>query len=200
MNIENNIFKYSEDNIITIDDGTGSGRKASVTSDHLLQTLSQTFVFDHYVNHVNRKAYSCVIEQTPAGAGYSFFYIKNNDDSDLIITSFTVYTPSVETINVYLNSSGTAVGTDYTPINRYSGSANTASVTCIVGNNVTGLTNGNLVDKIIVLGSSVGMIKHNWVSDLIIPKNTTLSLTATTGSIKINATLSFYFHSMLSHN
>lgn len=185
---------------MTIDDGTGSGYKAAVNSSHFLQVLSQNFSFDHYVNHVLRKAYSCVIEQTPSGANKCFFYIKNTSDDDLIITSLTAYTPSLESISVYLHQIGTAVGTTYTPINRYSGSAATADSVCLVGNDITGLTGGSLVEKVIVLGSSIGSKKFNWVSDFILPKNTSLSLCAVTGSIKINATLAMYYHSQSSHD
>jgi len=179
---------------MTIDDGTGTGHRAKVNDENFLETLSISSPVEHHVNHVERRAYNCVIEQTPGGAGYYFFYLKNTGDDDLIITSIQLYTPSVEAINFVLLPIGTAVGTTYVPINKYCGSANTADAECVVGNNITGLTGGNTVDRLVINGGTVGMINIDWISNFIVPKNTSIAFSAVTGSIKINMTLSIFFH------
>ena len=180
-----------------IDDGTGSGRRAKVTTENLLAILGIILPIEHHVNHEERRAYNCVVEQTPGGAGYYFFYLKNTADDDLIVTSIQLYTPSVETINFVLLPIGTAVGTAYVPINKYCGSANTADADCVVGNNITGLTGGNIVDRLVINGSTIGMINIDWISNFIVPKNTAIAFSAVAGSIKINMTLSIFFHGSL---
>lgn len=183
-----------------IEDGVGTGRKAKVTTENLLATLSITSPVEHHVNHEDRRAYNCVVEQTSGGAGYYFFYLKNTGDDDLIITSIQLYTPSVESINFVLLPAGTAVGTTYVPINKYCGSANTADADCVVGNNITGLSGGSLVDRLVINGATIGMINIDWISNFIVPKNTSIAFSAVTGSIKVNMTLSIFFHSPLLSN
>lgn len=182
-----------------IDDGTGSGRKAAVTTDHFLQTLAQTFPYEHYINHVQRRAYSIVVDITPAGAGYCFFYLKNNDVDDVVLNTISLQSASQESIEITLNDSGTPVGgTSYTPVNCTSGSANIASVTAQYGTNLTGLVKSNVVDKIYC--TSGFSQKYIWESDLILPKNTTVCMYAVSGSIRISFRLTSYFHSVYSHD
>jgi len=179
-----------------IEDGTGNGYKTRVNEENLLGVYAIVVPIEQHVNHTTRRTYSCVIEQTPSGAEYYFCYLKNISIYDLIITSMKIYTPSLESISVYLNPSGTAVGTTYIPVNKYAGSGETADITAVVGNNITGLSGGSLADKIIVLGSSIGMTNVDRISNIIIPKNTSIAFSAVTGSIKINATLEMYFHNI----
>jgi hypothetical protein len=136
--------------------------------------------------------YSAVIEKTPTGAGDCFFYIKNDDSLDLIMTSIKLQSASAESIQVKLGDSGTAGGTHaaLTPVSRNAGSGKTADVTCESGVDITGLSGGSIVD---LLFSNTLMIRWGWESRLVIPKNSILSLYAVTGAVAVKAILGFYF-------
>lgn len=177
-----------------IEDGTGRGYEAKVDDDNLLYTFGHNVSFEHHVNHIEHDSYSAVFDVTPSGAGNVFFYLKNTSDDDLIITSIKLFTDSTEDIEVCLSGTGTPVsGTDLTPVNRTSGTANTADCDCQTGTDITGISGSNLVDRI-VLSNVNKTEKYTWGSALVILKNTTVTLQVAVGNVNIKGTLSFYFH------
>lgn len=146
----------------------------------------------HYANVTELNVYSAVIDVTPTGAGDCFFYLKNNDDLDLVVRSISLYGASAESIQVKLGDTGTVGGThaDLTPISRNAGSGKIADATCESGVDITGLSGGSVVDLVQFTNS---YLKVRWDSSLIVPKNSMLSLYAVTGAVAINANLSFLF-------
>lgn len=92
-------------------------------------------------------------------------------------------------------------GIDNVPINKTSGAANTADCICQVGNNITGLSGGSVVDRLVTVGPICGSQLYRWNAGLIIPKNTTLTMNVMDGTgARIFGTLGFYFHSLQTHN
>jgi hypothetical protein len=184
---------------LIIEDGTGSGRKAAVNTDHFLQTLAQTFPYEHYINHRQKGAYSIIFDVTPTGAGDCIFYIKNTNDIDMIINNITLQSQSQEAIELTLGDLGTPVGgTDYVPVNRTSGAANTSDCISQYGTDITGLTKGGVIEKLYC--TSGASQSYLWLSDFILPKNTTFAIYAVNGSIRITISLSMYYHDSYSHN
>lgn len=177
-----------------LEDGTGTGKKAGITNTNLLRVLSYNLEFEHYANHTLNSAYSVVFNQTPDDNG-TFLYLKNTDDDDLSVSAITIYCDTTGIVEVRLGQTGTPVnGTDLTPTNRTSGTADTAECDCESGNNITGLSGGNLIDRIFCLGT-YGSKKYAWRSGLLLPKNTTLTLNTQENSpVEIWGTLSIYFH------
>lgn len=146
----------------------------------------------HHANVAHGNAYSAVISVTPTGAGDCFFYLKNNDDYNLVIRSIGLYGASAESIQVKLGDTGTVGGThaDLTPISRNAGSGKVADATCESGVDITGLSGGSIVD--LIHFTNVYQ-KVRWDSSLIVPKNSMISLYAVTGAVAINVTLSSLF-------
>jgi hypothetical protein len=176
-----------------IEDGVGSGRKAEVTEDHLLRTLACTLAYNHYINHEFHTAYSIVFNVTPNTDNARIFYLKNLDDSDLDLTSMEFYSDSTQALQICTNCVGTpGGGSNITPVNRMAGTADTASVLAQCGN-LTGLTGGNMVDRVFTTGMN-GSIKRTWESGIIIPKNTVLTLSTLYADVEIWITLSILFH------
>lgn len=176
-----------------IEDGKGRGYKASVTPENKLDICAVTRTIDLYCSQVNGESYSLVISQTPTGAGDCFCYIKNNDDKDMVISSIKLYAATSEIFEIKLGDTGTpAGGATATPVNRKAGCGNVAEVTAEDGNDITGLSGGDVVEAIAVKGGETAM-RYEWLSGLIVPKNHTLTLYAVTGAIAVRVTLSMHF-------
>lgn len=176
-----------------IDDGKGRGFSASVTTENKLDVCSVTRTIDLYCNQMNGVSYSLIISQTPTTSGSCFCYMKNDDTSDMVISSIKVYAVSDEIFEIKLSDTGTPVGgSDATPVSRKAGCGNIADVTCKVGNDVTGLSGGCTVEIIPVKGGETAT-RYEWLSGLVIPKNHSITMYAITGSSAIRVTLSMHF-------
>lgn len=176
-----------------IKDGTGSGYLAKVTPGNKLTTEAITEYIVADINKTQEQVYSVVVSQTPTGAGDCFCYAKNNSSLDMILRSVTLAVTSDETIQIKINDIGTPVGgTAYIPINRNSGSANTASGIFQTGNDITGLSGGSIVDQFF-LKTGDSSLKYYWQSNIIIRPNDTLTFYAVTGAIAIKMSFAIYY-------
>lgn len=176
--------------MIIRDPNNGAGMKVNEHGYGEVSSVMQPL--QHHANVVHGNAYSAVMSVTPTGAGDCFFYIKNNDEYNLVVRSLSLYGASAESVQVKLGDIGTVGGThaDLTPISRNAGSGKVADATCESGVDITGLSGGSIVDLIQFTNS---YLKVRWDSSLIVPKNSMLSLYAVTGAVAINANLSFLF-------
>lgn len=183
-----------------LEDGNGNGKYAAVNDEHMLQTLAHTVEFVHHVNHEEREAYGAVFNIVPDGLGDIFLYLKNTSDKDLVVYSLIIFADSTEDIEIYMGSTGTASGgNDLIPTNRTSGTANTADCICKIGTNITGLSGGNLTERIVLNNGLTRSEKFDWHSAFILPENTALTLRVGVGDgARIKGTLSFYFHDIAS--
>jgi len=180
--------------MVSINSGTGNGEfGAGVNSDNRLEVDSVSRSHEHFANQEKGTAYSAVIQQTPTGASDVFLFIKNNDERDMVFEGITVAAATDESILVKLGDTGTTTGgTALTPANLNGGSGNVADGTFETGNDITGLTGGITVHRILVDGGT-GSEHFRFTQDLILPKNKTLTLTAESGSILLDCVLAFNF-------
>ena len=178
-----------------IEDGKGRGYVAEVSEENNLMTEAIDVPFGHHTNNVHEEAYNIVVSKTPTGAGDCFLYVKNNCACNIFITSIKVYAAADEFVQIKLGDTGTPVGgSANTPRNLNAGSGHTADCTCEDGVNITGLTNGNVVDDLFQKGGNP-VRKFSYDSALIIPKNSTITLWAVNGGTAVKVTLGMYFHS-----
>lgn len=113
-------------------DGTGAGHRAAVNSGNQLSVLAATIPLQHHNAHIHKSAFSVVVQQTPTGANDAFAYIKNEDSSDMNIWEVCMRCAAVEAIEVW-SVAGTAVGTEYAPVNLVVGAGKQAQAVCKVG-------------------------------------------------------------------
>jgi hypothetical protein len=179
--------------MIIRDPNSGRGQNISVGGMAITKAIIQTI--SEYSNIDEGDAYSAVVSVTPTGAGDCFFYMINNDNRDIVVSSMKLYSASAESVQIKLGDIGTVGGTHAAliPVNRNAGSAKTADVTCESGVDITGLSGGSVVDDLV---AGATMWRWEWFTGLILPKNKMLSLYAVTGAIAIKMTIGFHFKSL----
>jgi len=179
---------------LILEDGKGTGNTAQIKKDNRLAVHSVSATIEHYVNHGEGQSYTAGFSVTPTGAGDCFGYIINNNDIDLIVSTFMVNVASDETIIVKLGDTGTPVGgADITAVNRNAGSGNVADITAQSGVDITGFSGGSVVASFFVKGGDSSK-QIEILSSLIIPKNKIISFYASSGAIAIMLGISAYFH------
>lgn len=177
-----------------VEDGRGSGQKAHVTGEGCICTRAVGIHFLQHINEVHQEVYTAVIEKTPTAAGDCFFYIMNNSDEDMYISSMTGAAAADETVRLYINDTGTPAGTtENVLVNRHAGSGKLADVTAYDGVDITGLSGGSMVEQFVIDGA-IGSQKWRYNSGIIIPKNHVCTLKAVTGAIALTISLSIAFH------
>jgi len=183
-----------------IEDGKGTGYQAEVDGEHKLEVSAVSRTAEHHANHDHGDAYSAIFAVNPDGANDCIFYLKNNDDLDLIIEGVTWQTSGAEEVYYKLNDVGTAVktnGADIVPVNLNAGSGNAANVTCYSNVadgavDITGLSGGSTIESLYLTSATSGYI--NAEQDIIVPKNKTFSIYCVGGDTLLRGTVMFYFH------
>lgn len=179
---------------LQIEGATGNGYGAAVTSENRLKVSASTFTLEHEVNHHDGQAYSFGLSLTPTGAGDCFLYIKNNSETDMVISEFMLNAASDETITFKLGDAGTPIDGDTgTPVNRNAGSGNQAAVTALTGVDITGLSGGGAVMGVFLKGGESSVIRRP-LSNFIIPKNKVFTGYVSSGAIQIKIGMGFAFH------
>lgn len=173
-------------------DGTGTGKRAKVNSLNQLETSSVTQSAERFANLEYGKAWHVVIEQTATGGNDNIFYFENTGSTNLIIEGFTYRVASAESVLIYLNNtvSTLAGGTTATPVANNTGSANAPDATIEAGNNITGVTVGDLVDRVYM--TSTESTGYNFDQDMIISPGGNFMIQAVTGSVQVSMTIIFH--------
>jgi len=179
---------------LQIEDGTGSGRSATVDVENRFHVDAISASPEHHTNHKHGKAFSINFEATPTGTGDCFFYMKNTSEEDIIIEGFGLYMVANDYVDIKLNDYGTPIsGNDITPANCNGGSGNIASGTFQNGNDITGLSGGTTVYRY-YHASSNGTTYHNFEMDIIVPKNGTFTFYIGTGTTALHGFLNLIYH------
>lgn len=179
---------------LVIEDGTGHGYFAEVTTENRLAVESESFEMIRHANLADGQAYSLTFTVTPTGAGDCFCYIKNTSTIDLSLNSIVLAAASDEVVQIKIRDTGTPVGGGaVTPVNRNTNSNNTAVGTFQTGVDITGLSGGSIVDQYFVKGATDSK-KYTWASTLIIGQNGVLTLYVVTGAIALRITIGFFYH------
>lgn len=176
-----------------IEDGLGTGKKAGVNSENRLLTHAVTQSLEHHANSAEKQAYHLLFQRIPTAADDCFLYLKNDNDIQLILEGILLRTSGNEQIELKIGMTGTAVGTSTTPINCHAGSANEADGTFIAGNDITGLSTGDVVERFYISGEHVSSY-YNFEQDIILSPSRACGLYAVNGSIEIDGTLVFHYH------
>lgn len=147
---------------------------------------------------VHEQGYCAYLSRTPTGADDEYFYLYNGSSDDLIIRKIILIDAAAETHYLAYCTGTAAGGTNLTPTNRYSGSANTfaaksgSAAYCQSGNDITGLT---LVANHDTFASGVGTVIERDYGDfpVVVPPTTAVCLSAATGTSAVLAWVYFEF-------
>lgn len=176
-----------------IKDGTGKGYLAGVNALNQVKVCAVSLPFEHYVNHNLMLSYSLQFSYTATGSA-CVLYLKNTDSSyDMSFGQAFLNVDTNVQLEVAFNSTGTpANGAALTPVNLNAGSSNEANGTFYGGNDVTGISKGNVVMKM-WLASSNATANYELPTTLVIPQNSTMTFHLS-GAATLNGTLFFNFH------
>ena len=182
-----------------IEGGTGNGFAAKVDSNNRLHVDAVSKSTEHYANHNKGVAYNAIFAVNPDGAGDCIFYLKNQDDKDLVIEGVWWQTSAAEEVYYKLNDIGTAVktnGADITPANLNAGSGGVADVLCYSNVadgavDITGLSAGITIQTLYLTSATSGYF--NAEQDIIVPKNKTFSIYCVGGDTLLRGTVVFNF-------
>jgi hypothetical protein len=153
------------------------------------------------VNHNLGNAYNALFAVNPDGADDCIFYLKNQDNIDLVVEGLWIMSSAAEEIYLKIGDTGTAVktnGADITPVNLNAGSGKTADVLCYSNTadgavDITGLSGGSTFEKIWLTASADTQL-FNFEQDIIIPKNQTFTIYCVGGDTLLRGTVIFNFH------
>ena len=174
-----------------IRDGSGSKRQATVNADKRLEVDAVIQSLEHYYNDIKGSGYHIILQQTPTGANDCFFYLKNTGTKSIIIEGFSHRVASAESVEIYLLQTGTpSGGTTNTPVNVNSGSARLLTATVESGNDITGMSGGNLIDRVWMTSTSSS--GYNFELDVIVEPGHTLTMYAATGGVQIDMVIYAY--------
>lgn len=182
-----------------LEDGTGKGYLASVSSDNKLRVAAVISSQEHYENHNQGRGFSAIFESTPVSGG-CFIYIKNTDTVyDLSIEGFWLKMEADDYIDINFNDIGTPTNTNsVTPRNLNTGSGNVAIGSFYSGNNIGGLSSGNRIYRLYHANTKES-IYRNFNMDIILAQNGILTMNmGAVGGTPISCMLIFNYHGV--HN
>lgn len=180
-----------------IEGGTGNGYSVKVDSNNRLWVSAVTKSAEHISNHDFGRAFSINFIATPTGPGDCFLYIKNSAEIDLVIEDIWIYLPASEYFEVRLNNEGTPVGgTDISPVLLNTKSGYSVQGTFQSGNDITGLTTGDVAYRFQSIASS-GTLHYNFEQDIILAKNGVCSIWVETGTTALNGFMNLNYHDKL---
>ncbi len=173
-------------------DGTGEGYAARVTPDKRLDVSARSDDRMYYASRDNGLSFFYYSDVTPTGADDVFCYIQNTSPTRaLVIRWIRAYCASAEAIDIYVGETGTLVGgTAITPVNLNPSSGHTAEGTFEEGVNITGLSGGNLLDRIRL---EAGVDAFTNFNGLILGQSNTFTLHTFTGTAATEVTIGFYY-------
>ena len=184
----------------TVNDPNGTYVK--VTDENRLEVDAITLSKESHANQVHGLAFTWQFSDDPDAADDCIFYIKNNNDIDLILEGIDLYI--TDDCEVYLKVGGagtTAAGTPIVGTNLNPGSGEVADVDCIhdgdveAGGTFAGAVECNRYKY--TSGTDVDTHHINFPQDIILPKNQVFTLWVDTIAIVITGTLYGYFHEKL---
>lgn len=156
---------------LVIEDGTGRGYTASVSSTNKLRVAAVISTQEHYANHNQGRAYNLNFSATPT-SGSCFLYIKNTDTArDLSVEGIWLFMQDDDYFDIKLNDTGTPTGgSDITPRNLNTGSGMIANGTFINGGSISSLSGGDRTHRIYHASNS-SSVYWNFNQDLILTSN-----------------------------
>jgi len=172
------------------------GTPQHINSENMGEVYSVTEKVQLHANVHEKECYSVLIDVTTASTDDDFFYLKNNDDRDLVITKIGGWCDDAnQEVSLYIagTDAGTDAGDALTPANLNAGSANTADVDCTQDATDLAISGGRVVRLMKFPTTALQLAAFSFDTGIVIPKNQRMHLQASLAGL-INMTVTFYFH------
>ena len=170
-----------------------TGQAVGVSSEGKLEAVAVCRSGQEHVNNDEGEAFSVLIDATTIAVDDQFFYLKNDGDKNIHITSIKGFVSADTEIKVLIGVTGTATGpATVVPVNRNGGSGSLLDATVQEGADLQ-LTGGRVLDLFEILAASTSLFKLSWESHIVLPKNSTIVFESSAASI-INLTVSVFAH------
>ncbi len=183
-----------------IDDGSGNGYSAAVDKNNKLLTHATVETIEHKVNHDKGRAYQLLFQQTATAGNDCILYMKNMNDDSIVLEGIKLRAAGNEIIELKINDSGIpSGGSDVSPVNCNAASGNIADGIFQIGDDITGLSGGDVVERIYVPNDNNTKI-CNFEMDIILPRNRVLTIYCVTGAIEVDGTLIFFYNNLTGSN
>ena len=182
-----------------IQDGTGSGDTAAVSSENRLETLAVTATSEHHANHAHGHAHNLLFDQAPTAGDDCIIYIQNTEDMDMCIEGIWLSVSGACEVYFQLNDTGTRnAATDVVPPNLNAGSGHIADGVFEVGADLDGgaaTLAGGIEFQRLVFRAATDSAMWNFEQDIIVPKNATFTIWVS-AVITVNGTVVFNYHTL----
>jgi len=185
---------------LIIEDGQGKGNSAGVSEENRLLSECITSSNEHHVNHLHAQAYNVYFEQSPTANNDCIFYMSNDNDIDMSIEGLRLSVSGACEIYCQINDKGTRLtATALTPVNLNGGSGNAADGTFERGADLDGatstITGGSEFERIKLIAATPTQM-FNFEQDIILPKNSTMTIWCDTSTVTVNGTVIFNYHGL----
>jgi len=183
---------------IKIEDGKGQGYSVGVNSENRILTESVSASVEHHTNHHEKQAYNVYFEQSPTANDDCIFYMVNNSsDADICIEGIWLDISAACDVYFKINDKGTrGSATALTPANLNGGSGHTADGTFEKGADLeSGTLSGGTEFQRFSVRAAISTTSYNFEQDLILPKNSTMTIYCSASTATVKGTVIFNFHS-----
>lgn len=181
-----------------IEDGAGSGRKVRVSSENRIQSDAIIQTTEHFANHSQGVAFNIVFSQAASGTDQAIFFLQNLADADMDIEGIWLSVNAAAEVYFQIeNADVPGTNSTVSPVNLNTGSGKNANAIFVKGadlDSASGIAGGSEFNRFI-FRAATNTFHFNFEQDVIITKNSTLSIWCSTTAI-VQATLVLNFHEL----
>jgi len=144
------------------------------------------------------QAYTVLITADPSATDADFFYLKNTGTSLLRINVIRSIFPPTTSSLIYVKTGVTGTptsGSTLTPVNRATGSGNSADCTCEQRDGDMALTGGSILNTLSLVSTAVG--EQRWACDapiILKPNQALVFNNVTDPTSAFTMSVDFFFH------
>ena len=178
--------------------GIGNNKPMGVNDRNRGMVDSISSSIEHHVNHHDGLAFNALFSQAPTANDDCIFYLENTSDIDLTVEGVKLSVSAACEIYFKIGASGTRNGaTVVVPGNCNGGSGNKADGNFEQGADLDGAPatlNGGYEIERFVFRAATDSESKNFEQDVILPKNTTLTMWCSAAGVTSTVTLPFNYH------
>jgi archaellum component FlaG (FlaF/FlaG flagellin family) len=168
-----------------------TGRIADVTLRNMLRTFAVSTNPHTFVTINDKRSWTVSATQTPTGANDYFFYLSNTGSRDIVMTSFSIQTGTIDRVLIQRVTGTPVGGTTLVPINRFVGSGRIPSTNILSAVDITGLTTAGTFERIVVVANDNNNLDL-FNKPIVIPNGEAIALLAETGTVALTFQIAFY--------